>query len=372
MPPRIRSPTPSDQEDQLASSSSPPPPPPRPSHSAANPLAGLKIKFKLGSAGTPPPQPTTTTTTTRPKRAAAAKGKGKGRASQSFSDPHIDERRLTRGTRHTDSEDDDDDESDLLTDDGDYGRTASTSKPTRAAASSRRTSSTSTTTTARKPRASARVSAPKRSTRGSASVSATQSASAFSSDTDQLASEEDDELVDHLLDDDDDDDDDDDQDQDGDVGLDGDGYSSNGSEMSGSTGDLYGGRKTARQRAKELGGDDALELMSLPNRAFSCSLLVLENRCSSTERETVELIFPQTPPRQIRNRRVQDAPASEERSRNRSTARRKVSQTQISSRQETRGRGQFWWFLSSCAGESGPLFRRGSALLSFGEGWPSY
>lgn len=36
--------------------------------------------------------------------------------------------------------------------------------------------------------------------------------------------------------------------------------------MTTGTGDLYGGRKTARQRAREMGGDDALELMSLPNR----------------------------------------------------------------------------------------------------------
>ena len=168
-----------------------------------------------------------------------------------------------------------------MTDDGDYGRTASTSKPpTRAAASSRRTS-------ARKPRASARVSAPKRSTRGSASVSAsaTQSASAFSSDTDQLASDVDeDELDDQDLPLLDDDDDDDDQDQDEENGLDDDGFSSNGSEVSGSTGDLYGGRKTARQRAKELGGDDALELMSLPNRA-SPLLSSLDHLLVDDERE---------------------------------------------------------------------------------------
>ena len=185
------------------------------------------------------------------------------------------------GDAYADS--DAEDESDLLTDDGDYGRTASTSKPTRAAASSRRTS-------ARKPRASARVSAPKRSTRGSASVSATQSASAFSSDTDQLASDDDDDELDDrdlpLLDD---DDDDDDQDQDEENGLDGDGDSSNGSEVSGSTGDLYGGRKTARQRAKELGGDDALELMSLPNRA-SPLVSSLDHLLVDDERESAGLI----------------------------------------------------------------------------------
>ncbi|GEM10896.1 PAPA-1-like conserved region domain protein [Rhodotorula toruloides] len=47
-----------------------------------------------------------------------------------------------------------------------------------------------------------------------------------------------------------------------------DGFSDSGSERSGSTsttGEPYGGRKTARQRAKEMGGDEALELMSLPN-----------------------------------------------------------------------------------------------------------
>ncbi|BGP19427.1 hypothetical protein JCM10213_000664 [Rhodosporidiobolus nylandii] len=43
-----------------------------------------------------------------------------------------------------------------------------------------------------------------------------------------------------------------------------DGFSS-GSDRSGSAADVYGGRKTARQRAKEMGGDEALELMSLPN-----------------------------------------------------------------------------------------------------------
>lgn len=55
-----------------------------------------------------------------------------------------------------------------------------------------------------------------------------------------------------------------------------DGYSSAGSQggsdgasSSAAGSSIYGGRKTARQRAKEMGGDDALELMSLPNRALS-------------------------------------------------------------------------------------------------------
>ncbi|GAA5944860.1 PAPA-1-like domain-containing protein [Sporobolomyces koalae] len=56
-----------------------------------------------------------------------------------------------------------------------------------------------------------------------------------------------------------------------------DGYSSTGSAGPGSDGasssaagsSIYGGRKTARQRAKEMGGDEALELMSLPHRTYS-------------------------------------------------------------------------------------------------------
>jgi len=48
-----------------------------------------------------------------------------------------------------------------------------------------------------------------------------------------------------------------------DEGLSGSG-SGSGSEAASS---IYGGRKTARQRAKEMGGDEALELMSLPNGA---------------------------------------------------------------------------------------------------------
>ncbi|GAA5968388.1 hypothetical protein JCM11641_007616 [Rhodosporidiobolus odoratus] len=46
-----------------------------------------------------------------------------------------------------------------------------------------------------------------------------------------------------------------------------DGFDDDASSGSGGSGsDVYGGRKTARQRAKELGGDEALDLMSLPNR----------------------------------------------------------------------------------------------------------
>lgn len=54
-----------------------------------------------------------------------------------------------------------------------------------------------------------------------------------------------------------------------------DGYSSAGSQgsdgasSSAAGSSIYGGRKTARQRAKEMGGDEALELMSLPNRAYA-------------------------------------------------------------------------------------------------------
>jgi len=53
-----------------------------------------------------------------------------------------------------------------------------------------------------------------------------------------------------------------------------DGYSSaasqgsDGASSSAAGSSIYGGRKTARQRAKEMGGDEALELMSLPNRMF--------------------------------------------------------------------------------------------------------
>lgn len=86
-------------------------------------------------------------------------------------------------------------------------------------------------------------------------MSGTQSPSAFSSDLDdqdELASDDADEAG-------------------GPEGEFDDGYDSaasgeSGSTMTTATGDLYGGRKTARQRAKELGGDEALELMSLPNR----------------------------------------------------------------------------------------------------------
>lgn len=50
------------------------------------------------------------------------------------------------------------------------------------------------------------------------------------------------------------------------------GYSSEGGASSSAAGSsIYGGRKTARQRAKEMGGDEALELMSLPNRTFLLS-----------------------------------------------------------------------------------------------------
>jgi hypothetical protein len=53
-----------------------------------------------------------------------------------------------------------------------------------------------------------------------------------------------------------------------------DGFSSgSGGSQAGS--DVYGGRKTARQRAKEMGGDEALELMSLPNRVLFSSLFFL-------------------------------------------------------------------------------------------------
>ncbi|GAA5829840.1 hypothetical protein JCM5353_003429 [Sporobolomyces roseus] len=54
-----------------------------------------------------------------------------------------------------------------------------------------------------------------------------------------------------------------------------DGYSSAGSQgsdgasSSAAGSSIYGGRKTARQRAKEMGGDEALELMSLPNRVYN-------------------------------------------------------------------------------------------------------
>jgi hypothetical protein len=44
------------------------------------------------------------------------------------------------------------------------------------------------------------------------------------------------------------------------------GGGSDGASSSAAGSSIYGGRKTARQRAKEMGGDEALELMSLPNR----------------------------------------------------------------------------------------------------------
>ncbi|GAA5912011.1 PAPA-1-like domain-containing protein [Sporobolomyces salmoneus] len=54
--------------------------------------------------------------------------------------------------------------------------------------------------------------------------------------------------------------------------LDEGGYSSHGSDGASSSAagsSIYGGRKTARQRAKEMGGDEALELMSLPHRSYN-------------------------------------------------------------------------------------------------------
>ncbi|GAA5875047.1 hypothetical protein JCM3774_003414 [Rhodotorula dairenensis] len=227
MPPRIRSPTPSDQEDQLASSSSsaaasPPPPPP-----PAAPTHGLKIKFKLGSAAAKPPKDHDSDLSEDP-------------APDAHDDYSPAPRRTTRPRQP---------------------KPKPKPKPTPKAKAK------PTAATRRGPRTG----------RGSvsASVSATHSPSALSSefdDRDELASSDEDDDQDEpdldLHDDDDDDDDGDDDDDDQDLDGGSDGYSSEASASTATAGDLYGGRKTARQRAKELGGDDALELMSLPNHVY--------------------------------------------------------------------------------------------------------
>lgn len=67
-----------------------------------------------------------------------------------------------------------------------------------------------------------------------------------------------------------------DDDDDDDEGMGSGASAASGSESgSEAASSIYGGRKTARQRAKEMGGDEALELMSLPTRASSSLCLSL-------------------------------------------------------------------------------------------------
>ncbi|GAA5831996.1 hypothetical protein JCM11251_002779 [Rhodosporidiobolus azoricus] len=370
MPPRIRSPTPSDEEDMLASDNEAvptlAPPAAAPVSRSGSTSSGTTIKLKAPSANVLPPLPPLPSATATPDQ---AKSRKRGRADEGNSDEEDDEMDM-------DDEDDDDAEEDYddeLEEDelgedeeDDYSPGASgTPQPRKGSRSSTRRASTSargaaSATKANKTGAAAAAGrrrsgdanipglsspAPSSSRTGpaaaggalagmkikfklgaggsaagassSAAVPHTQAAgpSTASSPAPSVAStaggggkgkkaaggkkvsaakkgkgkkraetdesdasldlsEEDDDAIPAssrysspgMRDDDDLSGEEDELASDGDGAGDFDDGFSSGSDRSGS--DVYGGRKTARQKAKELGGDEALGLVSLPNHIY--------------------------------------------------------------------------------------------------------